>query len=598
MTEIAQAEFAAVDSAAPPRADDPAWTRVTLPDVWRTREVAPQGGWYRLRVRLALPQEAHGIYLGRFHLNAGVFLNGQYLGDGGRFTEPIARNWNRPLYFTVPGALWAGDNEILVRLRSYPGFGSMYRVWVGPERLLKPVYERQLFYRIQLMTTLALALAAVSVFMFGLWWRRRGDRQYLWFALACACWALFASYLVVRDPPIPGQVFRWLAHGALDWWAVCIAVFVHRYAGEKHVKLEWTFAGLAAMGMALTAVTSGTQHVNLSRVFHLESLIIVFYLAWFAWRRWRASHRRELGLLALALGVISIAGLHDSVLNLPIELTPDWLMQNLPQRGLFHIFNHTAPLVFLFLAWHLTGRFVSALNEAETLNKELEARIAAAKHALEQSYQAQRDLERDQAAAQERERIYGDLHDDLGAKLLSLAIGAENPQRADLARAALQDLRDVVSRSGNPSAPLSDALADWRAEIEQRARSAGLACDWRQAPLQHDPGVSAGAALQIGRILREATSNVLRHARATRLAVAAVEHASDLLISVADDGVGMQVMHAGRGMRNMRARAAHIGAQITWENAQPQGCHMQLRVPLERLNQEPIAQKLRTQTSE
>ena len=58
---------------------------------------------------------------------------------------------------------------------------------------------------------------------------------------------------------------------------------------------------------------------------------------------------------------------------------------------------------------------------------------------------------REQAASQERERIYSDLHDDLGAKLLSLVYRAESPVQADLARAILQDLRDVVTRSrGTP----------------------------------------------------------------------------------------------------------------------------------------------------
>ena len=44
---------------------------------------------------------------------------------------------------------------------------------------------------------------------------------------------------------------------------------------------------------------------------------------------------------------------------------------------------------------------------------------------------------REQAASQERERIYSDLHDDLGAKLLSLVYRAESPVQADLARLQL-----------------------------------------------------------------------------------------------------------------------------------------------------------------
>ena len=56
-----------------------------------------------------------------------------------------------------------------------------------------------------------------------------------------------------------------------------------------------------------------------------------------------------------------------------------------------------------------------------------------------------------EAIAAERERIYSDLHDDIGAKLLGLIHSAPNPLQADSARAILQDLRDVVTRSrGTP----------------------------------------------------------------------------------------------------------------------------------------------------
>ena len=61
-----------------------------------------------------------------------------------------------------------------------------------------------------------------------------------------------------------------------------------------------------------------------------------------------------------------------------------------------------------------------------------------------------------QALAEERERIYADLHDDLGAKLLQLIHTANDPRQADLARAVLQDLRDVVTRSRGEPGTLGD----------------------------------------------------------------------------------------------------------------------------------------------
>jgi signal transduction histidine kinase len=183
---------------------------------------------------------------------------------------------------------------------------------------------------------------------------------------------------------------------------------------------------------------------------------------------------------------------------------------------------------------------------------------------------------------EERVRIYRDLHDDIGAKLLTLAIGPEHPQRADIARAAMQDLRDVVSRSGQGAVPLSHHLADWRAEIGGRLDAAGLRLHWRQPDDLPDPEIGPETALHLGRILREAISNVLRHAGASLVEVSFGAAEGRLHCALRDDGRGLAgdaALAMGRGLRNMRARAGLLAAEISWEPAEPTGCRVRLSVP-------------------
>ena len=149
-------------------------------------------------------------------------------------------------------------------------------------------------------------------------------------------------------------------------------------------------------------------------------------------------------------------------------------------------------------------------------------------------------------AAEERERIYRDLHDDIGAKLLSLAIRAKSPQDTDIARSALQDLRDVVSRSAQAGAPLGDLLADWRAEIVGRCASANVQLVWNQPEDLPKRGLTAAEALNLGRILR--------HAGAHALTIGVRFAAGRYQLSLEDDGHG-KPRAPGRGMRNMQARA-------------------------------------------
>ena len=189
---------------------------------------------------------------------------------------------------------------------------------------------------------------------------------------------------------------------------------------------------------------------------------------------------------------------------------------------------------------------------------------------------------RAQAASQERERIYSDLHDDLGAKLLSLVYRAESPVQADLARAILQDLRDVVTRSRGTPGTLGDVLADIRGEAVQRLAAVGIGLRWDEADDLPDPMLDTGHALHLHRIVREAISNTIRHAQARHLRVRVRASAGELLLDLTDDGSGVPAaVLAGSGMRNMRTRAGELDGRIDWAPGTEGGAKVLLRMPLE-----------------
>src|SRR5262249_39659985 len=115
-----RAGFAPSERGDPPPADG--LVPVTLPDAWRRR--IPQAGglaWYRFTVDAPAGDAARcAVYLPDVNMNAAVWVDGEWAGEGGSMTELVAHNFNRPLYFPFPSArLGDGPARVDVLLYAY-----------------------------------------------------------------------------------------------------------------------------------------------------------------------------------------------------------------------------------------------------------------------------------------------------------------------------------------------------------------------------------------------------------------------------------------------------------------------------------------------
>lgn len=185
-------------------------------------------------------------------------------------------------------------------------------------------------------------------------------------------------------------------------------------------------------------------------------------------------------------------------------------------------------------------------------------------------------------AAAERERIYADLHDDIGSKLLELMHGSEDARTQELARQALEDLRDIVSRTRAVRGTLPQVLAMIREEVQRRMDARGLELAWDVEDTLPEIDLNDGQALHLFRIFREAISNALRHGDPHRLRIRGRVVAGEFLADITDDGPGMapDAVGQGRGTTNIRTRAEALGGQAAWEPGTEGGTKVILRMPL------------------
>lgn len=577
--QLNDAALQITDSTIPPIAGE--WRHVTLPDEWpMARYQTSDNGWYRFDIPLSqAPTENWGVFVPRLNMNGAVYINDIYVGDSGQFSEPMARNWNRPLYFTIPFShLKSGSNTLYIRLKSYPGYGLLNPITVGPDASLRPHYETHALIQNDLNSALVVSTLFAGLFILGIWQRRRTDSMYLWYALMALFWTLYTSNNVIRNIPISVKTWDWLIYSCIAWWTVTLAIFAHRTAHISRPKLELGFLIWAVLSTLAYALTDLKFISQTTVIWQVGSLVIGFIVVWELLTESRG--RRYVKWLGISMALVLLTGIHDWLIQ--SGFIPHWL----PYTN--HILPYSAPLLIFYIGWNLIGRFIKALNETESLNVTLEARVSAAQDELQKNFAERHELEVNQAALMERERIYRDLHDDVGAKLLGLAISAERSnhgKEADLARSALQDLRDVVSRSAHATTPLNDLLADLRVETEQRIKATSLRLTWPLPEHESELIISAEAALNISRILRESITNILRHADAQHINVSTMIYHDTLILEVVDDGKGFEhdTVKQHRGMTGMQARAAVLSASLAWTLVTPHGCRMTLRIPTQSL---------------
>ena len=171
------------------------------------------------------------------------------------------------------------------------------------------------------------------------------------------------------------------------------------------------------------------------------------------------------------------------------------------------------------------------------------------------------------AKVAERERIARDLHDVLGHTLSLITLKSElarklvdrDPERAkqemqdveNASRAALADVREAIR--GYRSDGIFAELARARAALE----TAGVSVECDTDAVQLSPAQESVLSLA----LREAVTNVVRHAEARRCNVTLKRNQSLCTLEVADDGCGAAGPE-GNGLRGMRERLEALGGSL------------------------------------
>lgn len=202
------------------------------------------------------------------------------------------------------------------------------------------------------------------------------------------------------------------------------------------------------------------------------------------------------------------------------------------------------------------------------------------------------------AAEEERRRIARELHDDTAQRLAAILLrlrllsaertGPDRDRLLEEVRSELREAAEAVRRIARGLRPpaLEDAgvAAAIRAHVRARLSDGGPEIDLDLAPV--DDVLDEEAKLVLYRIVQEALSNVLRHARASKVDVRVQRSADQVVAEVRDDGRGFDPRVSpredgrGLGLMGMRERATLVGGRVSVESEPGAGTRIRLEVPL------------------
>ena len=561
-------------------------TAVALPDEWaQTRPGFVGALWYRANFQ-SPARNGRGdplvLYIEQVCSNLEVYFNSHLLHSGGRMSPPRTNNCNRPQIVTLPATLLKAEGnvlDILVAGHAKTGSGSRLRAGglstlvIGTQEQLQGQHARQLALQVTAPQAVSATLLLMGGFMFVLGFINRRESHLAYFGALCVGWALLNLRLWLRDVPLSHLAVEFLAVALLGFITWAAVQFLLRYAGARLHGVDRALPLQCAL-LALSLLAAGSAHFNSVANLWYGVLVMEVTLASLLHLRLRR-HTRSVWLMAGLLGLVALAGL--------IELGVQWL--HVPPMTA-HIAELLVPVIFVLVGLRLVQQHGHALYQAEQGKMQLEQRVREATAEIERNFRQLSELKVEQVTERERKRIAADLHDDLGAKLLTIVHTSESERISTLAREALEEMRlSVRGLTGKP-VRLADALGDWRAEVIARLGQAGIDGAW-DAPEDLPQTLSARAYVQTTRILREATSNVIKHSGASSCSVTAGIADGDFQLIVQDNGDGISNeidgrLDRGHGLASMKNRAKQLQGQCLVESGPGYGTVIRLTVPLDR----------------
>jgi signal transduction histidine kinase len=553
--------------------------RISLPfSVTQNKEnIKHKYYWFKFNFEQEQAFLRPAIYFPRYQFDLDVYFNNKRIGGTNTPEGKQALGWNHPLLIEIqPANISSDNNQIIVRVASGAPTTLLSNIYIGEYKQLNTLLQKTtLLYRDASQISIFLCIFS-SLISFIIWVYRKQDKQYLIFSLFSLAWVLPITSAYLPYSPIEHENWLRLIFISIDLSALLLFLLVNKILDLQLKRLAKTLVGvtiLSALALFLLPAEYTMKIAVLMDAIKICSLIVAFV---YALPKIRSLKKEE------AIWVVS--GLSFVVPILIHDLYPYTTSQL--GESYYNSITYSQLIAPLFLALsllYLVRKFVGALNNSETNNLELEYRVNKNTQALEKTYQEKREIELRDAEHQEKQRIYKDLHDDIGSKLVSIIHAADKDSSEEIARSALEYLRDSVTQVQNIHADIDEIISKIIEESKVRSIAAGLeiSVNHNLHELLPNQTSSPNLGYHLSRIIREGITNIIKHSCANYIKLDINITSDSLILRLSDNGKNfIPSIKQGVGIANMKYRADELEGTVTWTNNLQGGCEVELKLPL------------------
>ncbi|OWQ92979.1 hypothetical protein CDN99_00245 [Roseateles aquatilis] len=537
-----------------------------------------------------------------------VYLNDVWIGGLPKSDATARYKWYRPLQAPLARRLLKPEGNVLtIELTTWDPYIQLAPIYLGDIDTVAYIYELTYFIGSSLANASNVFCLLAGMFMLGAWLASRKDGAiFLHAGATTVLWSVLFSLILM--PYVPAglvSLWTWAQYACLGAVVAVLTLFIFAFVGEPLGGARRIALFGAASAAALAYPLLGLQGREWLDAYWLPVLLL-FHLS--ACSRLALHVARTRSRTAMSLLFQSVLAQvfalrdHNAILHLISFQMPDagWSLSHLLVTPVF-LSHLSVPLLLFVVAQILLAKFQSNVKRIRDNNRILTDTLQQRERELLVSYNRQREMENEAAAQTERDRIYRDLHDGIGSKLVTTLFSVrdrdiDHPRLESHLMDALRDLREIISVTEvREQRSIHDVLFTYCSNLDESLSRADFQIEY---DISEGPEIVLLTDLskQVMRIVEESVANTIKYANASRLSIRmAVIHGEVLEVLIEDNGQADVAepafvdgcdggradspLSGGSGLSGLRRRAEGIGGCFHFERTS-QGARTRLRLPL------------------